>query len=610
MTLSIAIVLSVLVLSLVAFVMEWLPVDLTALTIAIVLMVLGLFNPEWGVTPEEGIEGFGNTATITVLAMFILSAGITRTGAVQIFRDLLVRWGGNNAQRQILLMGLIIGPITAFINNTAVVAIFMPIVEDWCRQQKISVSKLLMPLSFVTVLGGMITVIGTSTNVLASGLSKKLGYGEFGLFEFTKLGVVTFILGLTYLVFMAPKLLPDRKPITDKSNLPNDYQLEEYVSEVIITPGSKLIGQTIRASRIQRNFGIGVLELVRDNTHFTQPLADKVLMAGDILIVRGGRSELVKIKQEEGIDFLPDVKFKDEDINTELGSGEEKIGEVLILSNSRLVGTTLKDLRFRQRYNATVLAIRRGEELLEGRLGQIPLRFGDLLLVQGPKESFLGLQTTRELLVIEQQEVETLRRDKAWIALAIILGIIGVSAINLMPILVAAWVGVLLMVITGCLKAGEVYGEVRWDVIFLLAGLIPLGTALEKSGANEWLASHILQFGENLTGYWILLFFYGITALLTEILSNNAAALLMIPVAVEVANALNLNPFAFMFVVTFAASNSYMTPIGYQTNTMVYGPGGYKFLDFTRLGAPLTLMLMVITPLLVIWIYGLQPLPA
>jgi di/tricarboxylate transporter len=588
--------LGVLVVALIAFVAEWVPVDLTALFVAIALMVLGL------VTPDEGVAGFGNSATITVMAMFILSAGISRTGVILVVRDWLLKWGGTNATQQIFILGLVVGPITAFINNTAVVAVFLPIVEDWCKKQGISPSKLLIPLSYATVLGGMITLIGTSTNILASGVSKKLGYGEFGLFQFTALGLITFTVGLVYLALFAPKLLPDRKSASGDLE---GYGLNDYVSEVVIAPRSVLIGQTLRSSEIQRKFDIDVLELIRDGSHFPQPVADKKLLAGDILLVRCGRTELLNIRAEKGLDILPDAKFRTQDLEAELASGEDEIAEVLILSNSRLVGATIKDLRFRQRYNATVLAIRRGEELLRERLGRIPLKFGDLLLLQGPRESFKGLQTSRELLVMEPRDVETLRPDKAWIAIAIILGVILVSAFNWMPILVSALIGVGLMVITGCLKPGEIYGAVRWDIIFLLAGLLPLGTAMDKSGATKWLAAQLLSVGGHLSGFWVLVFFYIATSILTEILSNNAAVVLMIPIAAEVAKTLSLNPLAFIYAVTFAASNSYLTPIGYQTNTMVYGPGGYKFFDFTRVGAPLNLILTVLTPLLIVWLYGL-----
>ncbi len=595
---AIILTLSVLTLALIAFVFEWFPVDLTAIMVTIVLMMLGL------VTPEEGIAGFGNTATITVMAMFILSTGVTRTGAIQVVRDLLLQWSGKSNFQQILIMGIIVGPISAFINNTAVVAIFIPIIEDFAKKQDISSSKLLMPLSFASILGGTLTLIGTSTNILASGLSAKLGQGEFALFQFTKLGIVIFLVGLLYLAIAAPKILPNRKSASS-GNLSQNYELKDYVTEVVVTPRSSLIGQTLKETEIQRKFDVDVLELIHNGNHFPQPIADKIINAGDILIVRGSREVLLQIKDEKGLDILPDVKFNNGALETELNTGEEKIGEVLILSNSRLIGTTLKDLRFRQRYNATVLAIRRGQEVLRERLGKVPLRFGDLLLLQGPKQSFLGLQTTRELLVLEQRDVDNLRLDKAKVAVGICLAVIIASAFNLTPILVSALAGVVLMVLTGCLKPGEIYGAVRWDVIFLLAGLIPLGTAMEKSGATALLAKPILDIGGSLSGYWILLFFYIVTTVLTSILSNSAAVLLMIPIGIQVAQSLNINTLAVMFAITFAASNSFMTPIGYQTNTMVYGPGGYKFTDFVRLGTPLSILMGLVTPALIILLYGL-----
>jgi di/tricarboxylate transporter len=382
-----------------------------------------------------------------------------------------------------------------------------------------------------------------------------------------------------------------------------------------------LVGQTLRQSGIQRKFDLDVLEIIRNDTHFPQPLADKVLSAGDILLVRGSREALLNIRDERGVDILADVKFADDkkahnvpydndkpstQLDIQFNTEEEKIAEVLILSNSRLIGSTLKDIRFRQRYNATVLAMRRGEEVIRDRLGKIRLKFGDLLVVQGPKESFIGLQTTRELLVLEERDAETLRQNKAWIALAITLGVILVAAFDWIPILVSALLGVVLMVLTGCLKPGEIYGAIRWDVIFLLAGLIPLGTAMENSGTTQWLADRFVSLGGGLSGYWMLFCFYLVTAILTEILSNNATVVLMLPIAVKVAQTLSLSPLAFMFVVTFAASNSFTTPIGYQTNTMVYGAGNYRFLDFVRVGGPLTAILMLTTPMLVIWLYGFR----
>ncbi|MEM1395154.1 MAG: SLC13 family permease, partial [Cyanobacteria bacterium P01_H01_bin.150] len=503
---SIFLTLVIVFLTLISFVGEWFPVDITAIAVMVLLMALGL------VTPEEGISGFGNSATITVMAMFILSAGIARTGAIGVVNDLLFKWGGKRSQQQILTIGIITGPISALINNTAVVAVFLPVVEDLCKKQGIAPSKLLMPLSFVTILGGMLTTIGTSTNVLASGLSEKLGYGAFSLFQFTELGLIIFTIGLAYLIFIAPRLLPNRK-IRTNNTVAQDYDLKDYVSEIVVAPSSNLVGQTLRQTKLQRKFDLDVLEIIRNDNHFPQPLADKLLQVGDILMVRGGKECLLKVKDERGIEFLPDIQFYNKSWEQNLSSGEESIAEVLILSNSNLIGSTLKDIRFRQRYNTTVLAIRRGEELVRERLGKVRLRFGDVLLLQGPRESFLGLQTSRDLLFIGDRDLETLRRDKAGVAVAIGLGVVLAAAFGILPILVSALLGVLLMVLTGCLKPGEVYQAVRWDIIFLLAGLIPLGIAMDKSGTTLWLAQNLVAIGGNLSGYWLLTFFYLVTVL-------------------------------------------------------------------------------------------------
>ncbi|WP_299484744.1 SLC13 family permease [Acaryochloris sp. IP29b_bin.137] len=585
-------------LALLCFVFEWLPPDLTAVGVMVVLMLLGL------VTPEEGLSGFSNSATITVMAMFILSSGIARTGAIQMASEFLLKWGGRRSARHMLIMGAVIGPFTAIINNVAIVSVFLPVVEDWSRQRRIPVSKLMIPLSYITILGGMITVLGTSTSVLASGLSADLGLGAFDIFQFTALSLCTFSAGLVYMATIGHRLLPDRKSST---SLSQGYGLKDYVSEVVITPRSNLVGRTVRSSQIQRIYDVDILELIHDGNHFPQPLADKTLSVGDILLVRGGREDLLKIRDGQGLEILPDVQFGQKSWQADMGE-DEGAAEAMVLADSNLIGSTLKDLRFRQRYNCTVLAIRRGQELVRDRLGKVPLRFGDLLLVQGPKQSLMGLQTSKELLVMEQRDIENLRRDKTWIAIAIGLLVVGVAGTKRFPIAVTALSGVMLMVLTGCLKPGELYRAVRWDVVFLLAGLFPLGIAMNKSGATQLLANQLIAVGGQLSGYGLLTLFFVLTALLTEILSNNATVILLLPVAVQVAQQLGYNPFAFMFVVTFAASNSFMTPIGYQTNTMVYGTGGYRFLDFLRVGGPLSLLMAVITPPLIILLYGLQPL--
>lgn len=593
---SIVLTLSVTAIALVLFIVESFPSDITALGVMVALILLKQ------VTPQEGIAGFSNPATITVMAMFILSAGIARTGVLQNASSWLIRWGGKRLSQQIITLGIIVGPLSGLINNTAIVSVFLPIVEDFCQQHRISPSKLLMPLSFATILGGMITVIGTSTSVLASGLAGDLGLGEFSLFQFTALGLITFVVGLAYLGLVAPLLLPSRK--IDDQGLSQKYGMKDYVSELVITPRSSLVGQTLRASQLQRRFDVDVLELIRDNTHFPQPLADKTLAAGDILLARGGKQDLLKIRESEGLEILPDVQFGQKSWQRDV-SEEEGIAEALVIANSNLIGSTLKDMRFRQSYNVTVLAIRRGQELLRDRMGKVPLRFGDLLLVQGPKQSLVGIQTSRNLLLLEQRDLDTLRTGKANIALTIGLAVIVATVVTDYPILVTALAGVLAMVLTGCLKPGELYQAVRWDVIFLLACLIPLGTAMQNSGATEWLSTQLVQASGDLSSYWLLTLIYVLTVLLTAVLSNNASVILLLPIGAQVAQSIGISPLTVIFVITFAASNSFMTPIGYQTNTMVYAAGGYRFLDFLRVGGPLSLLMAIITPPLAIWIYGL-----
>ncbi|MDA0268267.1 MAG: SLC13 family permease, partial [Cyanobacteria bacterium] len=530
-------------------------------------------------------------------------AGISRTGAMQRVSELLFQGVGKGVRQQVFTLGMITGPMSGLVNNTAIVSVFLPLVEDLCRKRQISAAKLLMPLSFVTILGGMLTMVGTSTNVLASGLSAELGYGEFDLFQFTGLGLIVFFIGLAYLVFVAPLLLPNRKPST--AAVGQEYGMKDYVSEVVVTPRSSLVGHSLRESQFQRRFDIDVLEMIHNGNRFAQPLADKVLSAGDILIVRCGRKDLFSIRESEGLEILPDVQFGHQSWQSDLDSGEEGIAEVMVAANASLLGSTLKELRFRQRYNVTVLAIRRGQEVVRDRLGQVPFRFGDLLLVQGPKQSILGLQASRDLLVLEQSELETFRSHKAGIATTIGIGVIAVAATGYYSILVSALAGAVLMVLTGCLKPGELYESVRWDVIFLLASLIPLGTAMEKSGATTWIATQLVLLGGHLSPYGLLTVLFIVTTMLTAILSNSAAVVLLLPVGVKVAIALGISPLTTMFVITFGASNSFMTPIGYQTNTMVYGAGGYRFLDFVKVGGPLSLLLTLVIPPLAIWLYGL-----
>ncbi|MGK7911745.1 MAG: SLC13 family permease [Synechococcus sp.] len=641
---DIALTLLVVAFALVGFVVEWVPVDITAVATMVALIVLKQ------VSPEEGISGFSNSATITVMAMFILSAGIARTGAIRSLTRLLTHWGGRRAPRQIFTMGILVGPISALINNSAVVPMFVPIIEGWSSRLKISVSKLLIPLSYASILGGTITTIGTSTNVLASGISEQLGYEEFSLFFFTKMGLITFGVGILYLSLIAPHLLPDRRsPLDDIANLSDAGEL--YTSEVLLHEGASEIGQPICKCGLKSKFNIEILELVRNGRHLTQvaigtrfqpparqrvnlaqtvddgrggvrtltqqrvaqqevlatqnALDHKVLQENDILIVRGTLEQLLQLQEEQGLDLLPHTKFGQEGPAMPSSTEAERVAEVLVLDNTSFIGSTLKDLNFRERYNSTVLALRRGQDKLSERIDRVKLRIGDVLLVRATPSHLASLQLENNLIVLQEMDVTEPRSEKALIAIGISALVVGLSAMNIMPIMVSALLGAVLMVVTGCLEPAEIYTAVRWNIIFLLAGLIPLGIAMEKSHTTLLIAKGMAAISNHLPGYWILVVFYLVTVLLTEVLSNSASVVLMVPVAIRAAETLQMNPMAFILVVTFAASASFMTPIGYQTNTMVYTTGGYKFLDFTRVGAPLSLMLSLLTPFLIVHFYGL-----
>ncbi|MEM8717167.1 MAG: SLC13 family permease [Cyanobacteria bacterium P01_G01_bin.4] len=334
-------------------------------------------------------------------------------------------------------------------------------------------------------------------------------------------------------------------------------------------------------------------------------LDHKVLQENDILIVRGTLDQLLQLQEERGLDLLPHTKFGQEGPAMPSSTEAERVAEVLVLDNTSFIGSTLKDLNFRERYNSTVLALRRGQDKLSERIDRVKLRIGDVLLVRATPSHLASLQLENNLIVLQEMDVTEPRSEKALIAIGIGALVVGLSALNIMPIMVSALLGAVLMVVTGCLEPAEIYTAVRWNIIFLLAGLIPLGIAMEKSHTTLLIAKGMAAIANHLPGYWILVVFYLATALLTEVLSNSASVVLMVPVAIRAAETLQMNPVAFMLVVTFAASASFMTPIGYQTNTMVYTTGGYKFLDFTRVGAPLSLMLSLLTPFLIVHFYGL-----
>jgi di/tricarboxylate transporter len=500
--------------------------------------------------------------------------------------------------RQLLTINMTVGPISAIINNTAAVAILIPSAITLAREHKRAPSKLLIPLSYFSQLAGVITLIGTSSNILASVLSEQEGFGTFGMFEFAPIGLLVFITGTLYMLFIGRKLLPDRRVEED---ITESYHVEDYLSEVIVLENSPLVGKRVTESRLREQFDVHVFEVMRNGQKLAHPLGQKVLRAGDILFIKANTEQLLKIKDIEGLTIEPEVHLEE----TSLASDMRGLLEVVIGPNSDLVGGTLENTNFRQRYGSTVIAIRKQGELIRDRLSKVYLDFGDTLLLRGSNVALEQVKRAPGFIATEEVKEEEFRADKILPALIITGAVVVIAALGV-PILVTSIVGCVLMVLLGCLKVNELHESVRWDVIFLLAGVIPLGLALERTGGAQLLADLAAKSAEYVPPVVVLGVFYLIAMILTELISNNATIVVMVPVAAATAAALGLDGKAFILAIMFAASTSFSTPVGYQTNTMIYGPGGYKFLDFTKVGGPLNLILAIVTPIFIYLVWGLN----
>jgi len=604
-TAEMLVVFALILLALVLFATEWFPIDVTAILLMVLLMVL---EPWTQISPREGISGFANPATITVLAMLILSTGINRTGIVQLIGRKMAAFAGTDRRKQLAATVGVSGPISGFINNTPVVAILVPVINDLAHNGKTSPSKLLIPLSFASMLGGTLTLIGTSTNILASDIaaqlgaeSPELGLHAFGMFEFTKLGVIVFAVGAVYLMTVGVRLLPERIPADE--DLVEEYAIQEYLADVVVPANSPLIGQTVGEALGDEKLDIDVLQLIRYGERFSEPLARKEIRENDTLRLRTNRETLERIMDTEGLTLSGSPRSEDD-----LHSDEEEpvLVEVVIPSGSFLVGETLTSSTFRQRYDANVLAFRTRGSVVRDRFEDIRIRVGDTLLVQAPPDSLTRLVENEDFIVAHEFDEVTYRSEKIPFAVGIIAGVVALPALNILPIVVSALAGVVAMVFTGVLKPTELYSSVEWNVIFLLAGVIPLGIALQQTGAAALLGDAVASTATFLPAIGVLWVFYVATGLLTSVISNNASVVLMIPVAASAAQSIGANAFAFVLAVTFAASTAFMTPVGYQTNLFVYGPGGYTFSDFLRVGGPLQLLLSVVTVLGIAFFWGVR----
>lgn len=575
------IVLGILITALVLFITELVSIDLVALGIILSLILTGIL------TPEEAIAGFGNPALITVVAMFVLSAGLLRTGAVGFIGKKIIQISGRNEKKLLLLILITVAFISAFINNTPVMLVFLPIVLGIAYQTEISPSKLLLPTSYATILGGSCTVIGTSTNVLVSFLIKKYGYEEFGMFEFSYLGIIFAIAGILYILFIGYRLLPNRASVT--GYIAGD-RIKEYLTEMEIIQGSSLAGKTISEAIKKQYPDIKILQLIQGEEIIWSPPPELILREGDVLLVRGSVTDIVSLYNKNDVELLPDltsgeIKFREQD---------STLAELVIPPNSSLIGRTTRGVGFRNRYGVTVVAIQRHGIHIREKISQVRLRLGDTLLILGDVDSVVKLRDSEDFILLEGIEDTLIYQDKAPIAIGIMLAVIILAAFEFVSILVLSLAGALLMILTRCIPLRVAYRSVDMSLMVVIAGTIALGTAMEKTGTAELLAQNLISLVGFLGPVAVLSAIYLLTSVLTAVMSNNATAVVLIPIAISTATSLSLDPKPFILAVMFGASADFSTPIGYQTNTMVYGPGGYKFTDYVKVGAPLNILLWIL----------------
>lgn len=588
----------------VLFVTERLRVDLVALLGLGVLLVSGVLEP------AVALSGFANPAVVTVAAMFVLSTGLLRSGAGERAGLLLASAMRRRPQVGILLLMVVVGAVSAFINNTAAVAIMLPIVLGVSRRTGIAASKLLMPLSFASMFGGVCTLIGTSTNLLANQIVQEAGLPAISMFELAPLGLAFSVVGVAYMMTAGRWLIPDRGVPDD---LAESFGLGDYLTDLALSDGSGAADRTLMDVPEIRDLDVDVIEIRRgpDQRNVTLPLPDVRLRTSDVLRVRGSVDALRALADMDDFELLHSGRFREQDLaggdpDEELEDGAMGLVEVVIPPGSGLEGSTLEESRFRNEYGATVLAIRHRGKLRRERLKSTRLIPGDTLLVEIKRERLAQLRASHDLVVVSDLELGNLRQKRLVVAVGILVAVVASAATGLLPIVSAAVAGCLVMVLTRCLTLDEAYQAIDWKIVFLLGGVIGLGRALETSGLAGAAAGLLVDHFEVFGPIVVLSGFYLLTSLLTEAMSNNATVVLLAPIAVGTAGALGVDPRPFMIAVTVAASASFMTPVGYQTNTLIYGPGRYRFSDFVKVGGPLNVLFWILATILIPIIWPLQ----
>ena len=591
MTPDIAIVLGIMTLMFVLFVKEIFPLDVTALVVLIIFLVIG------NLTLEEAISGFSNQAVITIAVLFILSHALQKSGILEYG---VVRL--NKLTERSKLLGLTVFLITvafasAFVNNTAIVAIFIPLTIRLAQKYNLSPSKLLIPLSYIAIMGGTLTLVGTSTNLLVNSIYVNTTMAEpLGMFEFSRYGIFILLIGLLYIIFAVPFILPSR---TVTSSLTQSYHMGGYLTELKVAEESPMVGRTFMERSINKNYDITVLDIIREGMVISKNIRNTIIHPGDVLFVRGSLENFLRMKEVEKVTMLTDEKLT----QAELIHDDNTLVECLLTQQSELVGKSLMEINFRRRFGSFILAIRREGAILRRKIAHVMLRAFDTLLVYGPRDKIKELSESGNFIVLGEIEATLQKNRFWWVSLVVIISAVFLAALGLVPILKGALVGMIILLVLRVISTNEAYQTINWQVIVLIAALIPIGIVIQKSGTAEWLATAmnnvVEQFDPALRPVVMVSLIYLMTMILTEMASNAATAIIMTPIAISAAMQIGLDPKPFIFSVCFAASASFITPIGYQTNLMVYGPGGYKFSDYVKVGLPLAISLWIMATFLI-----------